>query len=227
FGVATAAQADEALGRCDVWVLAVKPQVLPDVARGLAALAAAHRPLLVSIAAGVGTDALAAWLQSPLPIVRCMPNTPALIGAGATALYARDDVDGRAREIAQTLLSGAGQTVWMNDEAALDAVTATSGSGPAYFFAFMEAMQTAAGELGLAPDTARLLVLHTALGAARMALESGVDPGTLRSQVTSPGGTTERALAILEEGGFDQLVAEAMRAAAGRSRQLGRELANQ
>lgn len=227
FGVATGARADAGLAAHGLWVLAVKPQLLPTVARQLQPLAAAHRPLVVSIAAGVGSDALAAWLGAGTPIIRCMPNTPALIGAGVTALYARPGVDDDQRASAETLLAGAGITEWVAGEAALDAVTATSGSGPAYFFAFMEAMQAAAEELGLEPATARRLVLHTALGAARMALESQTDPATLRAQVTSPGGTTERALAILEEGGFDLLVGEAMRAAAGRSRQLAIELADQ
>lgn len=225
YGVHTQAEANDALDAAQVWVLAVKPQVLPGVARALAPRAQSARPLVVSIAAGIRSSALAGWLGAGPAIVRCMPNTPALIGAGITALYAGRDVDPAQRQAAQTLLEGAGPTLWVEDEAALDAVTATSGSGPAYCFAFMEAMQTAAEELGLPAATARQLVLHTALGAARMALESGDDPATLRKKVTSPGGTTERALTILEEGGFDLLVAEAMRAAAGRSVQLADELA--
>lgn len=156
-----------------------------------------------------------------------MPNTPSLVGAGATALFARPGVGQSQQAIADALLTGAGHTVWVDDEATLDAVTATSGSGPAYFFAFMEAMQRAAEDMGLPAATARELVLQTALGAARMAMESADDPGTLRARVTSPGGTTERALAILEEGGFDMLVGEAMRAAAGRSAELADEFANQ
>lgn len=224
FAINVATEAGAALDAASLWVLAVKPQVLPEVARALAPRAQAQRPLVVSVAAGVRANSLAAWLGTGVPIVRCMPNTPALIGAGATALYARDDVSELQRQAAATLLAGAGSTVWVDDEAALDAVTATSGSGPAYFFAFMEAMQAAAEDLGLASDTARQLVLQTALGAARMALESGEAPGALRVKVTSPGGTTERALTILEEGGFDMLVGEAMRAAAARSAQLADEL---
>jgi pyrroline-5-carboxylate reductase len=204
----------------DVCVLAVKPQVIADVARGLKPLLPHPRPVVLSVAAGVPTAALAAWLGDDVPLVRCMPNTPALIGAGASALYAGPEVGARQRAGAQAILETAGTTVWVEDEAALDAVTATSGSGPAYFFKFMEAMQAGAEGLGLPPDTARALVLQTALGAARMALESGDDPATLSAKVTSPGGTTERALAIFAEGGLDALVDTAMRAAAERSREL-------
>lgn len=210
----------DTVANADVWVLAVKPQVMHSVVQGLPDAA----PLIISIAAGINIAALSSWLKGNPAIVRCMPNTPALVGAGASALFAQQSVNSDQRSIAETILGSAGLAVWVPTEANLDAVTATSGSGPAYFFAFMEAMQTCAQDMGLAPDTARQLVLQTALGAARMALESGDDPATLRKKVTSPGGTTERALSILEEGGFDLLVGEAMRAAAGRSAQLSEEL---
>ncbi len=211
----------EAAANADVWVLAVKPQVMRAVVADLPAAA----PLVVSVAAGISLNALGAWLKGTPDIVRCMPNTPALVGAGASALCAAPQVATEQRAIAETILQSAGLVVWVQTESEIDAVTATSGSGPAYFFALMEAMQACAQEMGLAPDTARQLVLQTAFGAARMALESGDDPATLRKNVTSPGGTTERALTILEEGGFDLLIGEAMRAAAGRSEQLARELA--
>lgn len=227
FEVQTLDAAGPELAEIDAWVLAVKPQVLPGVARELAGYMGTRAPLVVSVAAGIRSDALAGWLGNRVPIIRCMPNTPSLIGAGATALFASPGVSEQQRTVADNLMTGAGLTVWVDDESALDAVTATSGSGPAYFFAFMEAMQSTAEDMGLPTDTARELVLQTALGAARMARESGDDPGTLRSRVTSPGGTTERALAILEEGGFDMLVGEAMRAAAGRSAELADEFANQ
>lgn len=207
----------------DVCVLAVKPQVMAEVARGLAPLLPEPRPLVLSVAAGVPTRALAAWLGGDVPLVRCMPNTPALVGAGAGALYAGPNITAEQRASAQAILDAAGTTVWVDDESALDAVTATSGSGPAYFFRFMEAMQAGAEELGLPADTARALVLQTALGAARMALESGDGPAALRTKVTSPGGTTERALAAFAEGDLDGLVRKAMRAAAERSRTLAAE----
>lgn len=226
YNVPTLAAADDTLLTADVWVLAVKPQILPDVARGLAGQLDGHNPLIISIAAGIRSEALAGWLGGDVPIVRCMPNTPSLIGAGATALFARTDVDTGQRSIADTLLSGAGQTVWVDDEATLDAVTATSGSGPAYFFAFMEAMEQAATDMGLSTETARALVVQTALGAARMVDESGEDPGTLRERVTSPGGTTEQALIRLGEGDLNQLINNAMRAAAQRSAELADEFAN-
>lgn len=221
YAVQVAADCSGAAAKSDVWVLAVKPQLMREVASALPKAA----PLVVSVAAGISVAALTAWLQGSPSIVRCMPNTPSLVGAGASALYATQDVAQAQRDIATTILQSAGITVWVEAESEIDAVTATSGSGPAYFFAFMEAMQTCAQDMGLAPETARQLVLQTAFGAARMALESGDDPATLRKKVTSPGGTTERALTILEEGGFDLLIGEAMRAAAGRSEQLARELA--
>lgn len=224
FGVAVSERADAEFMAADVWVLAVKPQVMAEVATALADKLGTPPPLVLSVAAGVPSRALARWFGADVPIVRCMPNTPALIGAGAAGLYAADNVEPRQRETAEAVLGSAGITVWVEDEAALDAVTATSGSGPAYFFAFMEALQSGAEELGLDAETARRLVLQTALGAARMALESGDNPAELRRKVTSPGGTTERALTILEEGGFDMLVGEAMRAAAGRSAQISEEL---
>lgn len=220
YAVQVLAEVTGAAAAADVWVLAVKPQVMRDVAQALPDAA----PLVISVAAGISMAALSAWLKGEPVIVRCMPNTPALVGAGASALFAQDAANAGQRQIAETILSSAGLAVWVPSEADLDAVTATSGSGPAYFFAFMEAMQNSAQDMGLAPDLARQLVLQTALGAARMALESGDDPASLRKKVTSPGGTTERALSILEEGGFDMLVGEAMRAAAGRSAQLSKEL---
>ncbi|MEQ8800140.1 MAG: pyrroline-5-carboxylate reductase [Phycisphaerales bacterium] len=227
FDVRAAAAPAELLPQASIWVLAVKPQIVATVVGELASLAGQVRPLVISIAAGVPLAALARWLDADLPLVRSMPNTPALIGAGITALFAGEYVNDDQREAAETVLAGAGETLWVNREDDLDAVTATSGSGPAYFFAFMEAMQAAAEELGLDRDTAARLVRQTALGAARMAVESGDSPTTLRTNVTSPGGTTERALTILDEGGFDLLVAEAMRAAAGRSRELAAQIADQ
>jgi len=226
FGVNTTAAASADDLAADVLVLAVKPQVLRDVTQDLAPMLGDHRPLVISIAAGLPLTALREWLGTDLAYVRCMPNTPALIGAGATGLYADDSVDSAQRELAESILASAGMTAWVDTEAQLDAVTATSGSGPAYFFAFMEAMQAGAMKLGLDNDTARQLVLHTALGAARMAIESGDDPSTLRENVTSPGGTTEQALNQLRDGDLEALVGRAMTAAAERAATLADELGN-
>jgi len=225
FGVHTHAHADDrAVLDAGVWVLAVKPQMMADVTRTLAPLLNGRQPLVISIAAGVPLSALRQWLGEQLPLVRCMPNTPALISAGATGLYADVGVDQAQRQTAQTILSTTGLTTWVDSEQLLDAVTATSGSGPAYYFAFMEAMQAGAEALGLDAETARALVLQTALGAARMALESGEDPAALRRKVTSPGGTTEQALTMFADGDLQALVARAMRAAAQRADTLARSM---
>jgi pyrroline-5-carboxylate reductase len=222
--VTTSADGSAVTAAADVVVLAVKPQIMADVARGLTAAVADARPLVVSVAAGIREDALARWLDYDGPIVRCMPNTPALIQCGMSALHANAAVTADQREMAETLLAATGDVVWVDAEADLDIVTAISGSGPAYYFAFMEAMEQAALARGLPADTARHLVLGTALGAARMARESGDDPGTLRANVTSRGGTTAAGLAAFEAGGLATLVDNAVDAARQRSIELGDEL---
>ena len=205
-------------------VLAVKPQVLAGVARELAAVVQEHRPLVISIAAGIRCDSLQSWLGGNVPLVRAMPNTPALVQSGATALYATPGVSASQREQAESLLRAVGITCWLPDEALMDVVTALSGSGPAYFFLVMEALEAAAGAMGLDRATAHLLTLQTALGAARMALESSDPPGVLRARVTSPGGTTEKAIGVLEDGGLEALLARALEAARARSVELSRDL---
>lgn len=207
----------------DVLVLAVKPQVLPAVARELAPRIAASRPLVISIAAGIRSSDLARWLGSDTPIVRAMPNTPALVQSGATGLFARPGVSAAQRDLAESILRAVGLTQWVEEEDQLDLVTALSGSGPAYFFLVMEALQEAATRQGLPAETARLLALQTAFGASRMALESAEDAATLRQRVTSPGGTTEQALQVLEDGGLRRLMAQALEAAARRSRELAEQ----
>lgn len=204
----------------DVVVLAVKPQVMPGVVREIATVLAGRRPLVISIAAGVRCRDLARWLAADVPLVRAMPNTPALLGCGAIALCPGPGAEAGHREIAESILRAAGSVSWIEDESLMDAVTAVSGSGPAYFFLLMEAIADAGAELGLPAETARLLTVETALGAARMALESQEDVGSLRRRVTSPGGTTEAALTALEAGGFARLVAGAVRAATERSCEL-------
>ena len=220
FGVNSGADNAAAAGAAGLWVLAVKPQVMRVVCEALAPLAQANRPLVVSIAAGITAAQLQRWLGGDVAVVRTMPNTPALLGAGVTGLFASDEVDAAGRDRAAALLSSAGTTVWIDDEARMDAVTATSGSGPAYIFLLAEAMEEAAIAQGLPPEAARTLVLQTVLGAARMLTESGEPPAELRRRVTSPGGTTHAAVETFEAGGFRALVAQAIANATERGRQL-------
>jgi len=203
----------------DIVVLAVKPQHMQAVANTLAMHIRVRRPLVLSIAAGIRTADLGRWLGS-VPIVRAMPNTPALLGCGAAGLYARADVSTAQREHAESILRAAGLTVWVEHEDLIDVVTAVSGSGPAYFFLLMELIENAGAKLGLSREHARLLTLQTALGAARMAMESGVEPATLRAQVTSPGGTTERALRVMQERGLSEIVEAALTAAQRRAAEM-------
>ena len=220
FGVRVHADAIDAVVGAATWVFAVKPQVMRTVCEGLAAHARDAHPLAVSIAAGITTAQLSAWLGGSTAVVRSMPNTPALLGAGVTGLYANAAVDAAGRARAEALLATAGETVWITDEALMDAVTAVSGSGPAYAFLLAEAMEDAARAQGLPADAARRLVLQTLLGAARMLTESGEAPAELRRRVTSPGGTTQAAIEAFEAGGLRRLVAEAVAAATVRGREL-------
>lgn len=211
-------------GRAQVLVLAVKPQALKDVAQDLAASVQAGKPLVISIAAGVRTEAIERWLGGELALVRAMPNTPALVGSGASGLYANPRVNPEQRDQAEALLRAVGVTVWLDREDLLDAVTAVSGSGPAYFFLFIEALEAAAVRAGLDAATARLLALETAYGAAKMALESGEEPAQLRKRVTSPGGTTERAIALMQQAQLPDIIDRAVQAARARSEDLARLL---
>ena len=220
FGVTAHANNTEAVRHAFVWVFAVKPQVMRAVAEALAPQAQAMRPLVISIAAGITGVQLERWLGGDLPIVRAMPNTPALLGAGATGLHANARVDAEGRKLAKELLAAAGTTAWIPDEAQMDAVTAVSGSGPAYVFLLAEAMQAAGVAQGLAPETARALALQTIFGAARMLVETREDAAVMRQRVTSPGGTTQAALETFEAGGFRDLVGGAIAAATARGREL-------
>ena len=208
----------------DVLVLAVKPQSMQVVAEGVSSAAKEKRPVLVSIAAGIRVDALDRWFGGDLPIVRCMPNTPALVKTGATGLYANAQVSELQKDLVESLLRAVGVTVWVKEETQLDAVTALSGSGPAYFFLMMEALEMAGIEAGLDQKTAQLLTQETALGAAKMALASSESAGVLRQRVTSPGGTTERALGVMDERGLKAIFCEAVLAAKERSTELSDEL---
>jgi len=228
FGIQVSAENTQALAKAanrdDTVVFAVKPQAMAQVVRESAESIRTGEPLVISIAAGVREPDIRRWLQFDAAIVRTMPNTPALVGSGATALYANDQVSSEQRDRAESLLRAVGITLWVDTEAHLDAVTALSGSGPAYFFLIMEAFEAIGRELGLSQETARLLTLETAFGAAKMALESSDQPHTLRARVTSPGGTTERALAVLERGNLVGLFRDALRAARDRSVELGHQL---
>lgn len=224
FGIRAAASNQAAVEQAEAVVLAVKPQTIRPVVEQLGELVRTRKVLVISIAAGVRIADLDRWLGGNAAIVRAMPNTPALVRSGATALYANPRVDSGQRTLAESLLRAAGLTCWLDNEAAMDAVTAISGSGPAYFFLLMEALEQAGQQLGLPADTARLLVLQTAFGAAKMALESSAGPAELRRHVTSPGGTTEAGIGVLEAADFRTLIQQAATAAATRSDELGRML---
>jgi pyrroline-5-carboxylate reductase len=222
FGIATFASNAEAIEGADLIVLAVKPQVMKEVCLELAPLLGEHQ-LLVSIAAGIGCASLETWL-GPRALVRCMPNTPALLRQGVSGLYANARVSAQQRQQAEQLLSAVGLALWLEQESLIDAVTAVSGSGPAYFFLLMEAMTAAGEQLGLPRTIAAQLSAHTALGAARMATESDVEASELRRRVTSPNGTTEAAIKTFQAGGFEALVQQALDAAANRSAELAVQL---
>ena len=220
FGVQVFTEAGEAAYGADTWLFAVKPQVMRTVCESLAPMAQAQRPLVVSIAAGITVAKMQRWLGGGVPVVRSMPNTPALLGAGVTGLHASDEVDAAGRERAELLLSAAGPTVWIDAEAKMDAVTGVSGSGPAYVFLLAEAMVDAGIAEGLPAEAARTLALQTVLGAARMLTESDVDAAELRRRVTSPNGTTQAAVEAFEAGGLRTLVADAIHAARVRGAEL-------
>ena len=224
FGVKTTADNNELVGAVDVVALAVKPQILPEVGRGIAETQQARQPLVLSVAAGIRIGDIDRWLGGNCAIVRTMPNTPALVQSGATALFANDKVNTEQRELAEAVMRAVGLTLWLEQEAQMDAVTALSGSGPAYIFLVIELLQQSGAKLGLSEETARLLAMQTAFGAAKMALESPDDSTTLRSRVTSPGGTTERAIGILEQGGIRELFDKALAGARDRARELADQL---
>jgi pyrroline-5-carboxylate reductase len=206
-----------------VWILAVKPQQMAPVAKALAVHCATQRPLVISVAAGIRATDLVRWLGAGAAVVRTMPNRPALVGAGVTALYADARVDAARRTLAGRLLEAVGAVVWVREEGEIDAVTGVSGSGPAYFFLLIEMLEAAGRAQGLADDVAHTLAVETAWGAARLARESGYDPATLREQVTSKGGTTAAALGVLEGANVRDIVSRAVGAATARSRELAQE----
>lgn len=221
FGIETSNDNKLAIKDADVIVLAVKPQSLKETLLELQHQLVRSKPLLVSIAAGIRLTDITKWSGSDFAVVRVMPNTPALVNSGAAALCSNRFVNPAQGEIAEMIMRSVGVTIWVQDEKLMNTVTALSGSGPAYFFYFMELIEKGAVELGLSNEQARLLTLETALGAAKMALESEHDLQELRKHVTSPGGTTEAALHVLEKGKLEALISKAMRAAYERSEELG------
>ena len=223
FNIAVTADNNEAIQNSEVIVLAVKPQAVCASIAEIAETLTRQRPLIVSIAAGVRLASISRYAGENMPIVRVMPNTPALIGAGAAALYANQHVSPQQRELSEAIMRSVGIALWLDTEEKLDAVTALSGSGPAYFFLIMEVMEKAAIKLGLDQKQAQLLTLETAFGAAKMAMESKHDAATLRQQVTSPGGTTEQALKVLMDNDIEQLFEQALSAANNRSIELADE----
>ncbi len=214
----------DAVANADVVILAVKPQVMADAATSIAPAVASNQALVISIAAGITIDSMNQRLGGSAAIVRCMPNTPALLGCGASALYANDAVSAEQRGFAEHILGAVGITAWVDSEPALDAITALSGSGPAYFFLFLEGMIAAGEKLGLPAEVASSMAMQTALGASRMALENDVDLAELRRRVTSPGGTTERAVQSFQANGLDKIIEQAMQAAADRAAEMAREM---
>lgn len=210
----------EAAAPADVIIIAVKPQIFAQVAQELADTIQARKQMVISIAAGIKLEHMQQWFGAQVPIVRCMPNTPALIGYGAAGMYASSQVSAEQKQLAQMIMEAVGIALWLEQESLIDAVTALSGSGPAYFFLMLEALVNAAQCLGLTADIAQRLAVQTALGAAKMASQETAELAQLRQQVTSPGGTTEQAIKALEAGGFRQLIAAALTAAQQRSIEL-------
>jgi pyrroline-5-carboxylate reductase len=221
FGVNVAQATDAAVAKCDVIVLAVKPQQMKEVV----ALLRPHlaKQLILSIAAGIRAQDLSRWLGGHDAIVRTMPNTPALIGQGITGMVAMAGVSPQQRDAADAIMRAVGETVWLDDEALIDPVTAVSGSGPAYVFYFIEAMQQAAVEMGLTAEQGNKLAIATFVGAAQLALDSTEPVSVLRERVTSKGGTTYAALTSMEEGGVKDAIVRAMKAAAARGKELGEQ----
>lgn len=211
---------EQIVTQADVIVLAVKPQVMETVCGTLKLLLPNTGCMIISIAAGIPLHKFETWLGAQRAIVRCMPNTPALVAEGATGLYANANTSAEQAALAETILSAVGICSWLESEDAINSVTALSGSGPAYYFLMMEAMEQAAVKMGLSAEMARSFTIQTALGAAKLAASSDVAPDELRRRVTSPGGTTEAAIKSFETAGFREIVEHALTAAQQRSIEL-------
>ncbi len=204
----------------DIIVLAVKPQIMKEVVKELKPLIQKKKPLIISIAISISVEKISEWLETDVPIVRCMPNLGAFVQSGATGLYANKMVSPLQRELAENMMRAVGLTIWTNDEKMIDVIAAVSGSGPAYFFMVMESMEACALEMGLSSEDARLFIAQTCLGAAKLALSSEEPPAELRARVTSKGGSTERAIAVLESSHLRETFNKALKAAHARSLEL-------
>ena len=226
FGVQVTLDNHEAIRQSDIVVLCVKPQMMKSVLQELAPTLQDRKPLLISVAAGINLDSLQGWSGGNLPVIRSMPNTPSLLRCGVSGLFANEQVTSEQKAIADTVFQAVGVALWVDSEAMIDTVIAVSGSGPAYYFLFMEAMTAMGVKLGLDQKTAEQLTLQTALGAAKMAVNSDVDAAELRRRVTSPGGTTEQAIKTFQKGGLESLVEQAMLAAVDRAAEMTKQLAD-
>lgn len=225
FGIATALDNSIAAKDVDLMVLCVKPQILESVCKELQA-SLNQTPPVISIVAGIPLSLLMDWLGEDTPIIRCMPNTPALVQSGAAGMFANQKVDKKLRNLAEEIFNAVGLCCWLEKEEDIDLVTAVSGSGPAYFFLFMEAMEKVAIDLGLDQEISRKLVIQTVSGAAKMAVESDMNPTELRTCVTSPGGTTEKAVNAFLEGNIIGLFNKAMSKALERATEMAKEAEN-
>ena len=225
FGIATALDNSIAAKDVDLMVLCVKPQILESVCKELQA-SLNQTPPVISIVAGIPLSLLMDWLGEDTPIIRCMPNTPALVQNGAAGMFANQKVDKKLRNLAEEIFNAVGLCCWLEKEEDIDLVTAVSGSGPAYFFLFMEAMEKVAIDLGLDQEISRKLVIQTVSGAAKMAVESDMNPTELRTCVTSPGGTTEKAVNAFLEGNIIGLFNKAMSKALERATEMAKEAEN-
>lgn len=225
FGIATALDNSIAAKDVDLMVLCVKPQILESVCKELQA-SLNQTPPVISIVAGIPLSLLMDWLGEDTPIIRCMPNTPALVQNGAAGMFANQKVDKKLRNLAEEIFNAVGLCCWLKKEEDIDLVTAVSGSGPAYFFLFMEAMEKVAIDLGLDQEISRKLVIQTVSGAAKMAVESDMNPTELRTCVTSPGGTTEKAVNAFLEGNIIGLFNKAMSKALERATEMAKEAEN-
>lgn len=225
FGINTTKDNHQCAQQADMVVLAVKPQMMADLCRDIAPVVQSKQPLMVSVAAGLTTQSLDDWLGGGTALVRVMPNTPSLVGKGAAGLFANSRVKADQKNMVESVFKSVGTALWVDDEDLLHGVTALSGSGPAYFFLMLEALEEAATKAGVATETARQLAIQTMAGAAEMAALSEYDPAQLKRNVMSPGGTTEQAINTFEEGGMRDLVSRAYNAAFKRSEEMAKELA--
>ena len=223
FGIRSCGDNNQCAAEVDVVVICVKPQMMAEICKSISDVVTEHKPMIISVAAGITTQNLNGWLGEKTAVVRAMPNTPALIQTGAAGLFANEQVSDDQKDVAEKILRAVGVVLWVDKEKEMDYVTALSGSGPAYFFRMMEAMENAGIELGLEKETAHILTLQTALGAAKLAMESNDSLSDLRKKVTSPGGTTEKGVAAMQEACIDDMLKSTLQAASDRAEELSME----